>query len=269
MSIVPKIVFIVPYKNRQEDKIHFSIYMRYIMEDYKDDDYEIYYSHQLENKPFSRGATKNIGFLAVKNKYPNDYKKITFVFNDVDTVPCEKNILNYGTKKGIIKHFYGFTYTLGGIFSITGIDYETCNGFPNLYGWGIEDNVMYDRAITHNIKINRDTFYDIKSNKIIHTSNTHTKLISNNDPANYNKKKLNDNLKNIYNLEYDIVLNNEKTIKKNNKEFMINIKKYTTEINPYSEKYYIQDLTKSNKLKPNMLEKQEVITRWSMNRLML
>ena len=26
---IPKLVFIVPYKNRQEDKLHFSVYMKY------------------------------------------------------------------------------------------------------------------------------------------------------------------------------------------------------------------------------------------------
>ena len=78
---VPKIIFIVPYKNREKEKLHFSIYMKYIMEDYDKNDYEIYYSHQIDNRPFNRGATKNIGFIAMKNKYPDDPRVIQLVEN--------------------------------------------------------------------------------------------------------------------------------------------------------------------------------------------
>jgi len=265
---IPKIVFIVPYKNRREEKLHFSIYMKYILEDYNENDYEIYYSHQVENKPFSRGGTKNIGFIAVKEKHPNDYKNITFVFNDVDTVPSEKNMLNYITKTGIVKHFFGFTYTLGGIFSITGEDFERCNGFPNLYGWGMEDNAMNDRVITNNIKIDRSVFYPIRSNKIINIFNDPTRIINNNEPADFKKKQLIDNLNNINNLEYTIISNKENSLKNSSNEFIINISKYRTLKNPFDEEYYVQDMSKTSKLFTNAMEKQRSRQQWSMNRLM-
>jgi hypothetical protein len=264
---IPKLVFIVPYKNRTEEKLHFSIYMKYILEDYDENDYEIYYSHQLEDKPFSRGGTKNIGFLVVKNKYPNDYKNITFVFNDVDTVPSEKNMLNYITKKGSVKHFFGFTYTLGGIFSITGEDFERCNGFPNLYGWGMEDNAMNDRVVTNNIKIDRSIFYPIRSKRIINFNNDPRRIINNKEPGDYKKRQLIDNLNNINNLEYTIVSNKENSLKNSTNEFMINISKYKTLENPFKQEYYIQDVSQTGKVYTNVMEKQRSRENWSMKRL--
>ena len=42
---IPKIVFIVPYKNRQNQKLHFDVYIKYLMEDYNSSDYEVYFSN--------------------------------------------------------------------------------------------------------------------------------------------------------------------------------------------------------------------------------
>jgi hypothetical protein len=266
---IPKIVFIVPYRNREPEKLHFSIYMQYIMEDYDIKDYEIYYSHQIDKKPFSRGGTKNIGFLAIKNKYPNNYKNITFVFNDIDTLPVRKNLLDYITTIGTVKHFFGFTFTLGGIFSIMGCDFERCNGFPNLYGWGLEDNAMQDRVSYNDIKINRDVFYKAGNKRDIISLNSDTRrIINNHDPANYNLGKLNDNLINIKNLNYNIVTNEENTNKKNINEFIINIVQFTSLVPPILSEFYLQDISKDSKLRTNVMEKRRTRATWSMNRFM-
>lgn len=163
------LVFIVPYRNRQFHKTHFLKYMEYILEDYKKDDYEILIVNQNDNRLFNRGAMKNFGFIYVKQKYPDTYKNITLIFNDIDTIPAEKNLLDYKTTTGNIKHFYGFDFCLGGIFSITAGDFEKINGFPNYWTWGLEDNTIYYRANSNNINVDRSQFYKIGAMEIIHS----------------------------------------------------------------------------------------------------
>ena len=139
-STIPKIVFIIPYRDREQQLHFFRRQMKHVLEDMDEKDYEIYFIHQADKRSFNCGAMKNIGFLYVRNKYPHHYKSITLVFNDVDTMPFSKNFLQYQTKPGVVKHFYGFTFTLCGIVSITGGDFERVNGFPNFWEWGYEDN---------------------------------------------------------------------------------------------------------------------------------
>jgi len=165
--MVPKLIFIVPYRDREQHKHFFTIYMKHILEDYSPSDYEIYFSHQCDTRTFNRGAVKNIGFLVMKNKYPNDYKNMTFVFHDVDTLPYKKGLLPYETTHGIVKHFYGFKFALGGIFSIKGNDFERINGFPNLWGWSQEDNLIQRRALANGLKIDRSVFFPIQSSYIL------------------------------------------------------------------------------------------------------
>jgi hypothetical protein len=155
-NIVPLVVFIVPYRNRPQHKFFFSNYLTSILKSSNlEGKYEIYFSHQCDARSFNRGGAKNIGFLAVKEKYPNDYQNITFVFNDIDTIPFS-NIFDYTTSFGMVKHFYGFKYALGGIVSITGKDFEVINGYPNFWGWGMEDNVLQKRCESAGLIVNRE-----------------------------------------------------------------------------------------------------------------
>jgi hypothetical protein len=270
---IPKLIFIIPYRNREKEKTHFSIYMKYIMEDYDKNDYEIYYSHQTDNRPFNRGATKNIGFLAMKSKYPQDYKNITFVFNDIDTLPALKNTFNYITTTGTVKHFYGFQFALGGIFSITGNDFEKCNGFPNNWGWGLEDNAMYDRVLLHELKVDRSQFFVVNSKEVIQIYDTPHRLINNNEPNNYISKNLRDNLNSIYELNYSIENNNIlqgqsiETYKISyipQNEFIINIVNFRTLVNPANEIFYNQNTFYDSGLRPNIYEDNTRRSRWGL-----
>lgn len=253
----PSIIFIVPYRNRLNEKQHFSIYMKYLLEDLPEKSYKIYFSHQTDNRPFNRGATKNIGFLAMKDKYPNDYKNITFVFNDIDTLPYFKNVLKYDTKNGVVKHFFGFNYALGGIFSIKGADFEKCNGFPNYWGWGLEDNLFNERCLQRGLTIDRSTFFDINNRKdILQINFTPIRTISNDSTKQYGKR-LPYGLNTIKNLKYDI--SNE----------YINIIEFTTESPHNIGTFYNQNIGVNSKLKIDVHRKNyhNVDKKWRLDTL--
>jgi len=243
-SIIPKRVFIVPYRNRKQQKFFFSKYMTYLLEDVSD--YEIYFSHQSDKRSFNRGATKNIGFLAIKRKYPNDYKDMSFIFNDVDTMPFNK-IFDYDTSEGVIKHYYGFKFTLGGIVVIKGIDFEKINGFPNYWGYGMEDNCLQKRAGVNNLKIDRRHFYSIGSPEILQLFDGISRIISKKDPWRLQNDNGLEGLNTINKLMYSIDTkssnesDNEFTVN-NPQIYIINISYFLTGVSYESEDYYNYDL---------------------------
>jgi hypothetical protein len=241
---IPKRIFIVPYRNRAQHKFFFSKYMSFILEE--DDDYEIFFSHQCDSRTFNRGATKNIGFIAARNKYPNDYKDINFIFNDVDTIPFNK-IFNYTTNHGTIKHFYGFKYALGGIVVIKGADFEKTNGFPCFWGWGMEDNALQKRCEAVGLYVDRSVFYNIGSPEILQLFDGISRIISKKDPWRGENDNGIDGLRTISQLKYTM---DEKSENPNDnlftvhnpKIFYINIHNFLTYIPFGSEEYYTYDL---------------------------
>jgi hypothetical protein len=237
MSVVPRIIFIVPYRNRETHLEIFKNHMKMIMEDYTADSYKYMIIHQQDTREFNRGAMKNIGFIVASRLYPNDYKNITFVFNDVDSMPTRKNILPYETSSGVIKHFYGFNYTLGGIVSVLGRDFERIGGFPNFWGWGYEDNLLQQRALQSGIAINRDVFFKIGDRENIVQFEHGTERIMNKYDFDKFSKKTNEGLYTILKLDYNI---DEKT------DF-VNVTDFKTGYDEVKYAKFIHDLKNGNK----------------------
>ena len=241
---IPKRVFIVPYRNRVQHKFFFSKYMSFILED--KDDYEIYFSHQCDARTFNRGAIKNIGFIAIKNKYPEHYKDITFIFNDVDTIPFYK-IFDYETTHGVVKHYYGFKYALGGIVVMKGSDFEKTNGFPCFWGWGMEDNVLQKRCDAVGLQIDRSIFYNIGSPEMLQLFDGISRIISKKDPWRGDNDNGIDGLRTISQLKYTIDEKSENPndnifIVNNPRMLVINISTFLTHVSFGTEEYYNYDL---------------------------
>jgi len=216
------IAIIVPYRNnkyqnRQEQLNHFiDYYYNFI------DNVDIYIIEQSEDgKKFNRGCLLNCGFdIAKKEK-----KYSMFIFHDVDLIsPNElKNIYTYESNNPIhIASLWKEKYIqkdyFGGITSFSQNAYEKINGYPNnFYGWGGENDAVYNRLIINNMSI-----YFIETNKnisikeleynktsgIIDLINMHVKYILLKDINQWNNNGLSNlvyNINNITNIKYNNV----------------------------------------------------------------
>jgi hypothetical protein len=232
----PKLVFIVPYRDRQQQYLFFSQHMKVILEDIPTSEYEIFYIHQCDSRDFNRGAMKNIGFLYVKEKYPNDYKDITLVFNDIDTMPYVKNFLNYNTVTGKVKHFYGFQFTLGGIVSIKAGDFEKVNGFPNFWAWGYEDNLLQKRVLDNGLSIDRSQFYPLMDKNILQMKDGLNRIVNRTEFDRY-MSETREGIQSIKNLTYTI----------DSSTGFVNVSLFNTDNDPVSKLNSIHDLRNGNK----------------------
>jgi hypothetical protein len=178
---------------------------------------------------------KNIGFLAMKRKYPLYYKQITFIFHDVDTFPSTKDMIGYNANYGIVKHYYGYEFALGGIFAIKGIDFENSLGFPNFWGWGLEDNVIQDRCLAIGLTIDRSEFYHIQDQRIVRAFDGFERVISKRDAVVY-KRETPDNLTCLKNMKWFV------------KNDCINISHFDADMDPNTQEYSSHDIRSGNKL---------------------
>jgi hypothetical protein len=155
--------FIIPYRNRKE---HLDEFIKRFTEYLKDIeiDTEFYVIHQIHPGEFNRGALKNIGFLEICKA--NIRSDGLFIFHDVDTYPTYWGSIQYDTKPNEIRHPIGLpNKNLGGICCFWKDEYEKVNGFPNYWGWGIEDVTIMYRAKKYNIHIDETNIVDLNNSK--------------------------------------------------------------------------------------------------------
>jgi hypothetical protein len=251
---LPKI-FIVPYRDRPTQRELFLAQMQKLLAD-ETQPYEIYFAHQCDTRPFNRGAMKNLGFLAMKAKYPATYKDITFIFHDVDTWPSTKGLVSYDTVPGIVAHFYGYQFSLGGIFAIKGADFEKSAGFPNFWGWGLEDNVIQERCLKLGLKISREQFYGISDKRITRLFDGYNRVLSQRDSVVY-KFESPDDMHSLKNISYT-------TASEKQHVFVINIANFDCAMNPNEQIFKNYDIRNGATIKIPQGFSRRV---WSMNKL--
>jgi hypothetical protein len=252
-------IFIIPYRNREKQKEEFISYMKTYLETIKyTENYRFVFAHQCDQRPFNRGAMKNIGFLAMKKEYPNTYKDITFIFHDVDTLPSDKCAIPYKTTHGKVAHYYGYKFALGGMFAIKGGDFEKSGGFPNFWGWGLEDNVINERCISSGLQIDRSLFFDINdTTNIIRSFDGFNRILSKRDTVVY-KHETPDTLHDIKNEKWQIQNSDDIVVR------YVNSTSFDVMMDPNDQIYEMYDIRKGSRLQVPKGYNRRI---WKMNML--
>ena len=142
----------VPYRNRESHLKEFIPKVGKYLED-RGIDYQIYFGHQVDDKLFNRGATKNIA-AEWAFKEGCDY----IVWHDIDMIPEDGGGADYSYPKEAPRHIatqisqmgYELKYEeyFGGAILFTKEQVEKTNGYSNDYwDWGMEDDDLFWRCV--------------------------------------------------------------------------------------------------------------------------
>jgi Fe-S cluster assembly iron-binding protein IscA len=168
IKLLPKVVnnnkdiniaIIIPYRNRI---IHLKKFINHInnLNKNPNHNFDLYIIDQNNFDRFNRGLTLNIGYYMAKKIFNYD----RYIFHDVDSYPSQEifNLYFAFIDKNI--HFaspylgykYNFDTFMGGVIGFKSNDFEKINGFSStFFGWGGEDDSIYNRCVFNNIEIFR------------------------------------------------------------------------------------------------------------------
>ena len=183
-------VIIIPYRNREE---HLNYYLKKavpLLKKHIPNGKVVIVEQNWNNKLFNRGCLINIGIKEYENK--TNY----YIFHDVDLIPSEKCIQELYTNNNfdVVRIYTGHKTSLGGICKFKHDSIQQVNGFPNyIWGWGIEDRVLYYRYVimNKNISPNYTNKYNFKKLDHEHNANnTHTNNYNGNNSISSNENNI-------------------------------------------------------------------------------
>lgn len=144
-------LILVPYRDRKDHLEIFINKLAPILKKHIINLKIVIIEQSQDNKRFNRGKILNVGF----NEYYKDYEY--FFTHDIDTLPYENTIINLYNNKDYdcFRIHSGHTVSLGGIVKIKSSSFKNINGFPNnIWGWGLEDEALFTRAMIKNYNMN-------------------------------------------------------------------------------------------------------------------
>ncbi|NXN94719.1 B4GT1 galactosyltransferase, partial [Rhinopomastus cyanomelas] len=154
-----KVAIIIPFRNREEHLKYWLYYLHPILQR-QQLDYGVYVINQDGEEEFNRAKLLNIGFTEALKEYDYD----CFVFSDVDLIPMDdRNTYKcYSQPRHLSVSMDKFGFRLpynqyfGGVSALSKEQFTKINGFPNNYwGWGGEDDDIYNRLVFKGMGISR------------------------------------------------------------------------------------------------------------------
>ncbi|KAK2848705.1 hypothetical protein Q5P01_008539 [Channa striata] len=154
-----KVAIIIPFRKRDEHMKYWLYYLHPVLQR-QQLDYGVYIINQEGDEIFNRAKLLNVGFAEALKEY--DYE--CFVFSDVDLIPMDdRNIYKCFSQPrhlSVSMDKFGFRLPynqyFGGVSSLSKEQYLKINGFPNNYwGWGGEDDDIYNRLVSKGMSISR------------------------------------------------------------------------------------------------------------------
>lgn len=158
-----KIAIIIPYRNREDHLANFIAHFNKLDNvNISNSQLDVYIIEQNNEDKFNRGLLLNTGYLVARKNARYD----RYIFHDVDLFPSQsiyelyfvepKKQIHYIIPKE--EHKYNFDNYFGGVVGLTDEVYQKINGYPNnFFGWGGEDDSLYNRIAENNIEIYRPT----------------------------------------------------------------------------------------------------------------
>ncbi|KAF5896128.1 beta-1,4-galactosyltransferase 1-like [Clarias magur] len=154
-----KVAIIIPFRKRDEHLKFWLYYLHPILQR-QQLDYGVYVINQDGEETFNRAKLLNVGYAEALKEY--DYE--CFVFSDVDLIPMDDRntykCFNQPRHLSVSMDKFGFRLPynqyFGGVSSMSKDQYLKINGFPNNYwGWGGEDDDIYNRLSSKGMVISR------------------------------------------------------------------------------------------------------------------
>ncbi|TWW55506.1 beta-1,4-galactosyltransferase 1 [Takifugu flavidus] len=154
-----KVAVIIPFRKREEHLKYWLYYLHPILQR-QQLDYGIYVINQDGDETFNRAKLLNVGYMEALKE--DNYE--CFIFSDVDLIPMDdRNIYKCFSQPrhlSVSMDKFGFRLPyhqyFGGVSAMSKEQYLRINGLPNNYwGWGGEDDDIYNRLVLKGMSISR------------------------------------------------------------------------------------------------------------------